>query len=71
MSLNQAINIRLYANMICANCKYYKIKPASSIYMDGTSDEQGSCMYLVNGIKIRGMKKPNDSCEDFEKGEYI
>ncbi len=58
--------------MICEKCKYWKeFDCAYGLHMDGTadSDNKGSCMFLKNGIKIRGIKKSDDTCEDFENGK--
>lgn len=52
--------------MNCENCKYWKRLSARSIYMDGSADIAGSCMYLVDGKKIRGLTKPEDKCKDHE-----
>jgi hypothetical protein len=37
--------------------------------MDGTSVIYGSCGFLVDGVRIRGARKPEDTCEDFEIAE--
>jgi hypothetical protein len=52
--------------MGCDNCKYLK-RQIYGLRMDGTVDTIGSCMFLVNGIKIRGAKKETDTCADFEE----
>jgi hypothetical protein len=51
---------------ICKNCKY-----AKEIYntptMDGKAPVYISCIFLVNGIKIRGSEDENYICDDFEE----
>ena len=57
-------------NRVCENCKYWAKPRVHSLFMDGTSIVYGSCYFLVNGVKVRGARKPDDTCGDFEEGKH-
>ena len=52
-------------NKICKNCKWVK-EIVNHPTMDGKAPINISCMFLNNGVKVRGIQKHNDTCDDFD-----
>lgn len=56
-------------NEICGNCRYFQDR-VGSIYMGKQPPRNGSCTFLSAGLKVRGSVTENDTCNDFERGEF-